>query len=294
VTTLGVVFRPQVPPEQLRATVTVAEASGLAELWLWEDCFRESGVATMAAALAWSDRLRVGIGLLPVPLRNVALTAMELATLARLFPGRPRIGLGHGVQDWMAQVGQKVASPLTLTREYVIALRALLAGERVSTEGRYVRLRDVALDWPPDQPPAAPPALLLGATGPKSLDLAGGVADGTIITGGTTVDGLRAAAQRLDRAALAAGRPAPHPIVVYLMTATGPDANERMARELAAWSLPADQDLAVAGGAEEIAAAVRRFADAGAGTVVLQPTADEPDLNGLIDFAAREVAPLLG
>src|SRR3712207_6924974 len=47
----------------------------------------------------------------PVPLRNVALTAMELATLGRLFPGRIRGGVGHGVQEWMAQVGARVESP---------------------------------------------------------------------------------------------------------------------------------------------------------------------------------------
>ena len=36
-----------------------------------------------------TSRVTVGIGLLPVPLRNVALTAMEIATMARLFPGAP-------------------------------------------------------------------------------------------------------------------------------------------------------------------------------------------------------------
>ena len=62
-TDLGVVFRPELPPEQLRAVATAAEEAGLAELWLWEDCFKEGGIAAAAAALAWTDRLRVGIGL---------------------------------------------------------------------------------------------------------------------------------------------------------------------------------------------------------------------------------------
>ncbi|MBE1471113.1 LLM class flavin-dependent oxidoreductase [Kibdelosporangium phytohabitans] len=69
----------------------------------WEDCFLESGIATAATALALSDRLKVGVGLLPVPLRNVALATMEAATLYRLFPGRVLLGLGHGVQDWMGR-----------------------------------------------------------------------------------------------------------------------------------------------------------------------------------------------
>jgi alkanesulfonate monooxygenase SsuD/methylene tetrahydromethanopterin reductase-like flavin-dependent oxidoreductase (luciferase family) len=128
-TVLGAIFLPQLPPERLRGIADAADEAGLEELWLWEDCFRESGVASAAAVLAWTGRLRVGVGLLPVPLRNVALTAMELATMHRLFPGRLSVAVGHGVQEWMAQVGARVESPVTLLREYVTALRALLRGE---------------------------------------------------------------------------------------------------------------------------------------------------------------------
>ncbi|HLL35757.1 MAG TPA: LLM class flavin-dependent oxidoreductase, partial [Streptomyces sp.] len=148
-TALGAVFRPQLSPERLRSVARLADETGLEELWLWEDCFLEGGISTAAAALAWTERVRVGVGLLPVPLRNVAVTAMEVATLHRMFPGRARVGVGHGVQDWMGQVGARAESPVTLLREYVVALRALLRGERVTTGGRYVRLADVALGWPP-------------------------------------------------------------------------------------------------------------------------------------------------
>jgi alkanesulfonate monooxygenase SsuD/methylene tetrahydromethanopterin reductase-like flavin-dependent oxidoreductase (luciferase family) len=164
-----------------------AEESGLGELWLWEDCFAESGIATAAAVLAWTERLRVGIGLMPVPLRNVALTAMELATLARLFPGRLVPGVGHGVLDWMGQVGARVPSPMTLLDEYAGALRNLLHGQTVSTSGRYVTLDAVGLSWPPE---IAPP-VLVGAVGPRTLTLVGAVGDGVILSGGTTVDQVR-------------------------------------------------------------------------------------------------------
>jgi alkanesulfonate monooxygenase SsuD/methylene tetrahydromethanopterin reductase-like flavin-dependent oxidoreductase (luciferase family) len=134
-TALGTVFVPQLPPERLRDLARVADDAGLAELWLWEDCFWASGIASAAAVLAWTERLHVGVGLLPVPLRNVALAAMEVATLHRMFPHRVSIGVGHGVQDWMAQVGARVESPMTLLREHLTALRALLRGEQVSTDG---------------------------------------------------------------------------------------------------------------------------------------------------------------
>ena len=142
-TELGAIFLPQNPPERLRDVARAADEAGLEQLWLWEDCFLNSGIAAAAAALAWTTRLRVGIGILPVPLRNVALTAMELATLHRMFGDRAIVGVGHGVQDWMAQVGAKPASPMTMLGEQVTALRALLRGETVRTEGRYVRLDGV-------------------------------------------------------------------------------------------------------------------------------------------------------
>jgi alkanesulfonate monooxygenase SsuD/methylene tetrahydromethanopterin reductase-like flavin-dependent oxidoreductase (luciferase family) len=133
--TLGVIFPPDLAPEQLRQVAMAAEESGLDELWLWEDCFAESGIATAAAVLAWTERLRVGIGLLPVPLRNVALTAMELATLARLFPGRLVPGVGHGVLDWMGQVGARASSPMTLLAEYVPAVRTCCTVRRSRRPG---------------------------------------------------------------------------------------------------------------------------------------------------------------
>ncbi|MGN9814115.1 LLM class flavin-dependent oxidoreductase [Streptomyces sp. SD11] len=289
-TSLGAVFRPQLPPERLRAVARAADDAGLEELWLWEDCFLEGGISAAAAALAWTDRLRVGVGLLPVPLRNVAVTAMEAATLHRLFPGRPVLGVGHGVQDWMGQVGARAESPVTLLREYLAALRALLAGERVTTDGRYVKLDGVALDWPPP----APVPILAGATGPRSLKLTGEAADGTILTANTPPDGVRKARQLIDEGRASASRPdAPHSVVVYLLTATGAGAAARLHAELEAEGVASVPDLGVAGDAGAVAKAVQRLTDAGADTVVLQPTADEPDPEGFIRFAAEEVRPLV-
>lgn len=108
---LGLAYVPTQAPEALRAIAQAVDRAGLDELWVWEDCFKESGVASAAAALAWTDRITVGVGLLPAPLRNVAVTAMEFANLDRMFPGRFVGGVGHGVQDWMGQVGNRARSP---------------------------------------------------------------------------------------------------------------------------------------------------------------------------------------
>ena len=279
---LGITFVPTLPPERLIGLAQTAERAGLDMLWVWEDCFKEAGVTAAAVALASTSRIQVGIALLPVPLRNVALSAMEFATLERLFPGRLIAGVGHGVQDWMGQVGARARSPLTLLREYTVALRSLLAGGRISTQGEYVHLDEVALDWPP-QP--APP-LWVGGTGPKSLRLASELGDGLLLGGGTTDQ------QTADAVAVATEVRGPgFPVATNLMVTTGPDARELLDRELGVWNLPTDQGIGVAGDAGAIVESMRRLTTLGITHIAVQPVADEPDLDGLVELLAAEVRP---
>lgn len=282
---LGVAYIPTLPPERLREVATVAESAGLDELWVWEDCFKQSGIASAAAALAMTSKISVGIGLLPAPLRNVGITAMELATLERMFPGRLIAGVGHGVQDWMGQVGARVASPLTLLQEYTDALRRLLAGEQVTVDGRYVRLNAVQLDWAP----ATPPPLMLGGAGPRTLELAGRLGDGSLLVTALSDTELRASCATVT-AAWDGDR---KPIFATQIAATGPGAQQRVDRELPSWGKSAGHGIGVAGDAASIAASLRRWSAAGVTSVAIQPTQDEPDLAGFLRFLGQQVRPLL-
>jgi alkanesulfonate monooxygenase SsuD/methylene tetrahydromethanopterin reductase-like flavin-dependent oxidoreductase (luciferase family) len=261
--TLAAIFTPDQPPERLGAVAKAADAGGLAELWIWEDCFKESGIATATAILATTSHVTVGIGLLPVPLRNVALTAMEIATLARLFPGRLTVGVGHGVLDWMSQVGARVESPMTLLREYTAALYPLLHGQRVTTHGRYVHLDDVALDWPPD----VVPPLVMGGIGPRTISLAGELADGVIIPGGHSPEDIRRAVGHF-RDGQAARPGGGEQVVVFV-------------------SVPANRPAA------DVAATVGAYADAGATHVAVNAAEDDADLERFVSFLAGEVRPLV-
>jgi alkanesulfonate monooxygenase SsuD/methylene tetrahydromethanopterin reductase-like flavin-dependent oxidoreductase (luciferase family) len=183
---------------------------------------------------------------------------MELASLARLFPGRILPGIGHGVLDWMGQVGARAASPMTLLDEYATALRSLLGAEVVSTAGRYVQLTDVRLAWPP----AVPLPLLIGAVRPRTVRLAAERGDGVILTGDIGVDGVRAATAAIG--------PVPGFSVVAFAPVRG--------------ALPA----------AEVAALVGEYAAAGATTVALHSVGEgRPPLAEFADFVGREVAPLL-
>src|SRR5690349_17446064 len=91
-----------------------ADELGFDELWVVEDLGFRGGIAQAGAVLAATSRIVVGIGILPAAARNAAFAAMELGTLAQLFPGRLIAGIGHGMPDWMRQVGAWPRSPLTL------------------------------------------------------------------------------------------------------------------------------------------------------------------------------------
>jgi alkanesulfonate monooxygenase SsuD/methylene tetrahydromethanopterin reductase-like flavin-dependent oxidoreductase (luciferase family) len=226
---------------------------------------------------------------MPVPLRNIGLTAMEIATLDRIFPGRFIAGIGHGVQSWMGQAGVRVDSPMTLLREYTESLRQLLAGERVTVSGRYVSLDDVGLDWPP----LTPPRLLLGGGGPKSVRMAAELGDGVMLSNALTDDEVRDICDRVATARQDVGASPGADIVACQIVVTGPGASERLDREVVIWGKEPGRGVGVAGGAEEIAASVRRLAGFGVTSVAIQPAVDEPDLEAFIDFLGGEVRPLL-
>jgi alkanesulfonate monooxygenase SsuD/methylene tetrahydromethanopterin reductase-like flavin-dependent oxidoreductase (luciferase family) len=174
---IAVLLPRDLPADQVLPYARRADALGFAELWVVEDLGFRGGMAQAAAALAVTERIRVGVGILPVGARNVAFAAMEAATVAELFPGRLHLGIGHGMPDWMRQVGAWPGSFLTAFEEYVTALRALLRGEEVTVDGRYVHLDHVRLE----NPPAVVPPVIAGVRGPKSLAAAGRCADGTVL-----------------------------------------------------------------------------------------------------------------
>ena len=300
---IGVMFRPEWPPEELPAFARGVEQDGFDELWLVEDCFLTGGPTMAAAALAATERITVGIGLLPAALRNPALTAMEISGLARLHPGRFVAALGHGVDPWMRQIDARPRDRLAALEEIVSAVRALLAGETVNVDGSHVHLQDVKLG----HPPAQPPPILIGTTGPRGLAAAGRAADGVLLAEGAVPEAVRWARAEAggrttvvyswlsiddDRSAAAAAlRPS---VELWLRMGLYPSLREHAGLgDESATDLEDDRlrALAVAGDARDCARAIAELWAAGADTVVLVPR-HEDRAEQIARFTA-EVRPLL-
>lgn len=186
---IGICFDRTFPASEVSDYARRAEAAGLQELWLIEDCFFTTAPPLAAAALASTRSLRVGLGILPAVVRTAAVTAMEIATLASLAPGRVIAGIGHGVQPWMQQMGVRPSSPVTALEEVLVAVRGLLAGDSLETVGDYVTARDIRLEHRPDPVPQ----VVAGVRGSKSLAMAGRSSDGVLLDAPCTIDYLESA-----------------------------------------------------------------------------------------------------
>jgi 5,10-methylenetetrahydromethanopterin reductase len=272
---IGVMYDRDWAPEELPGFARQAEALGVDDLWVVEDLGWNGGVSAAAVALGATERLRVGIGITPAPLRSPALLAMELATLARVFPGRLVAGIGHGVREWMTSVGVAPRSPLALLEETITSVRALLRGERVELEGREVRLDGVQLV----HPPVEPPPVVAGVVRTRSLELSGRVADGTLIAEG---HGPRDLENTRELTAKGGAGPE-HTLTVLAFTCVGDDP-DAVARTLhphteghGGWlGRPQEDVFTVSGSAEEAAGDIAALAAAGADTVVLRFVGAEP------------------
>jgi 5,10-methylenetetrahydromethanopterin reductase len=218
-------------PEDFLPFVARVEELGFAHLWVVEDCFLTGGLTLAASALAITDTLKVGVGLMPVPMRNPAIAAMEIATLAGAHPGRFTATFGHGVSSWMRQIGAAPKNRLAALEETVQVVRALLHGQVVTRRGTYVDLDQVELE----RAPSVAPSVLIGSTGPIGLQLAGRVADGALLPEGCGPDFVRWATEQMTAHAQGADAASPGGrCVLYSWLAL----DERPERALS-WLLPA-------------------------------------------------------
>ena len=147
--------------------VVAAEDNGYARAWvpdsqmIWEDA-----IVYMTRALSATDRIEVGPGVTQMVTRHFTVTASSMATLAKLFPGRVVMGLGRG-DSAVRTLGLEPMRTKAFG-ELIPRLKELSQGGSIDFDGT-----DVRLTWcEGDELP-----IMMAATGPRNLRLAGALAD---------------------------------------------------------------------------------------------------------------------
>ena len=165
----------------LRDAVLAAERAGFDSLWFddhlladegdWHDPKLE-GWAALAALAPLTTRVRLGLLVAANTFRNPGLTAKLATTLDHISGGRLTLGIGAG---WFGReheafgldFGAGFGERLDRLEESIGLIERLLAGERVTHEGRFYRMVDALCEPRPIQPRL--PILIGGSGREKTL-----------------------------------------------------------------------------------------------------------------------------
>jgi 5,10-methylenetetrahydromethanopterin reductase len=161
--------------------VKYAEACGFDAVWQADSRLVRDCMIPMAAFAAVTETIKIGSGVVDCWSRNPARLAAMFSTLDDLAPGRTILGLGAWWDPLAAKVGIDRARPLTVMREIVTAVRALLHNETVTMDGVYVHLDGVELDYVYQERRPKDVPIYIGATGMQMMELTGEIADGCVL-----------------------------------------------------------------------------------------------------------------
>ncbi|MFI5044957.1 MAG: LLM class flavin-dependent oxidoreductase [Acidimicrobiales bacterium] len=183
-----------------------AEAAGFEAVWQADSRLVREATVPMAAFLAGTETLKVGSGVVDCWTRNPARLASVFSTLDDLAPGRVILGIGAWWDPLASKVGIDRARPLTVMREVVTAVRALLANETVTFDGEYVHLDGVELDYVHQERRPKDVPIYIGATGMRMMELTGEIADGAVLNYLVSPEYNATAMEHLEVGAARAGR----------------------------------------------------------------------------------------
>jgi 5,10-methylenetetrahydromethanopterin reductase len=177
------------------ADATLAEEVGFSMVGVADSqsVFREL-YATMALCARATRTVRIGPSVTNPVTRHPAVAASGIATVDEIAPGRAFFGIGSG-DSAILNLAERPAR-LDDLRAYVETVRALVTRGQATWQGRTVRLT-----WPMREVP-----IYLSAEGPRTLELAGEIADGVIVNVGLEPALVREAVERVHAGARRAGR----------------------------------------------------------------------------------------
>ena len=227
----GVVLQGVDTPAEFSARVERIEELGYDDLWLTDSSLHARNCYSyLTLAAVHSSRLRLGTAVTNPLTRHPGITAAAAATVQEISEGRFVLGLGAGDRPLEA-LGLRPAK-LAVLDSTIEDVRALLRGSTVQRDGGAYRFDDAHLRF--GDPVEVP--IFISASGPRTLELAGRIADGVILLAGLFSDGVRWAMDHLARGAASVGRPVP-PVHVFAYGAIDDDTERALAaaRSIAAW-----------------------------------------------------------
>ncbi|MGH3134728.1 MAG: LLM class flavin-dependent oxidoreductase, partial [Gaiellaceae bacterium] len=184
------------PAAEVADLVAHAEDLGFEGAWVADSqsIFRDAYVA-LALAADRTSSITLATGVTNPVTRHPAVIASAIATVDELSGGRAILGIGVG-ESAVHTLG---LPPARLDRLAAVAtaLQALLAGEEAELDGRRFRLA-----WP-----VRPIPIWFASSGPRSLQLAGRIADGALFQVGSTPELVRWALHNISAGEAEAGRP---------------------------------------------------------------------------------------
>ncbi|MBV5243005.1 LLM class flavin-dependent oxidoreductase [Mycolicibacterium sp. PAM1] len=163
------------------------------------------GMAVAAAAAVLTENVPLATSVVDTVRRHPASLAQSALTIDHLSKGRFILGLGSGERENILPYGFDFRSPVGRFEEALHVIRLLWDTEGpVDFDGRFYRLRHARLDTEPYE--GRRPPIWVGASGPRSLDIAGRYADGWWPAGAWTPDDYAEKLTRVRSSAERAGR----------------------------------------------------------------------------------------
>lgn len=186
--------------------VQYAESRGFEAVWQAESRLVRDAIVPMAAYAAVTNKIKIGSGVINNWTRNIGLLASTFLTLDDLAPDRIICGIGAWWDPLAMNVGIKREKPLKAMQETVDILRRLLNMERVTYHGEFHQVNGIELDIVHGRREPRNVSIMIGATGPKMMELTGKIADGAVLNYCVPPDYNDRALELLASGAKSAGR----------------------------------------------------------------------------------------
>jgi len=181
-----------------------AEGLGAEVAFVAEDIGCRDAFQLLAGAAATTERIRLATGVINPYTRNPTSVAMAVVTLDELSRGRAVLGMGssspHLIEE---QMGIIHGPPVRVMRESAEIVRALLRGDEVTYAGERFQYQRARLQTSSE---GRHVPIFFAAMGPRTLRLAGRMADGVLLNVGATAEYVTWAVVEIKRGAEQAGR----------------------------------------------------------------------------------------